>query len=83
MTTFEARAAGTDAAVWTVLTSQMQNLSDADDINAVMSGAVMALARLIYHTLAEPGVTQTVEAMREMSCHAATGVHTQALRRKE
>lgn len=82
MTPFEARAAGTDAAVWAILTSRMGNLSAPEDVNAVMIGAVTALSRLVYHTLAEPGVTETVEAIRELTCPAATAVHKQALETK-
>lgn len=82
MTEFEARAAGTDAAVWAVLTSRMGNLSAPEDINAVMIGAVTSMTRLVYHTLAEPGVTETVETIRELTCNAATAVHKQALEAK-
>lgn len=79
LTDFESRAAGVDAAVWAVLTQQAQNLPDPADIQAVLAGAVTSITRLVYHTLAEPGVTETVEAVRELSCHAATAVHQEAL----
>jgi hypothetical protein len=83
MTTFEARAAGTDAAVWAVLTSRMQNLSAPEDINAVMIGAITSMTRMIYHTLADPGVTEAVEAIRELTCNAAIVVHKLATEAKD
>lgn len=78
MATFEERAAEVDSAVWAVLTEQMGFLTP-DNISAVMAGATTSIARLVYHTLAEPGVTQTVEAVREMTCVAAAAIHKEAL----
>jgi|GEM_PF-3770796 len=72
--TFETRAQLADAAVWSVLTDHARNLTDPNDIQAVVAGAVTAVTRLVFHTMAEPGVTETVEAIREMSCVAAVAI---------
>lgn len=79
MTDFEGRAAGADAAVWAVLTQLAGNLAQPADIEAVLAGATTSLARLVYHTMQDRGVTQTVEAVREMTCVAATAIHKEAL----
>lgn len=75
---FQTRARLADAALWPVMTAQLGKLDDPKDIEAVISGAVIALTRLVWHTTADPSVTQTVELIREMSCASAIAVQTEA-----
>jgi hypothetical protein len=75
---FQTRAKLADAAVWAALTNQIGTLTEAADIEAVMSGAMAALTRLVWHTTADPTVTQTVEAIRAMACGSAVEVQAAA-----
>lgn len=75
---FQTRAKLADAAVWAALTAQMGDLTEAADVEAVMSGATAALSRLVWHTTSEPSVTQTVEAIRKMACGTTIAVQAEA-----
>lgn len=68
---FQARALGADSAVWRMLRQQVENLTEAKDIEAVIVGATNALVRLVYFTADKPDITTVVELIREMSCTAA------------
>jgi hypothetical protein len=75
---FQTRAKLADAAVWSALTNQIGTLTEAKDVEAVLSGATAALARLVWNVTDEPTVSQTVEVIREMTCGAAMQAQAEA-----
>jgi hypothetical protein len=75
---FQTRAKLADAAVWAVLRNQIGTLTEPADVEAVMSGAVAALTRLVWNVTEAPTVTQTVEVIREMACGSAVAVQAEA-----
>lgn len=79
-TGFQARASGADAVVWQMLSQQVENLSEPQDIEAVIVGATNALVRLVYFTTDKPDITTVVELIREISCRAAVECEKAAAR---
>lgn len=79
-TAFQARALGTDAAVWQMLRQQVENLTEAKDIEAVIVGGISAMVRLVYFTHPNPNITEVVEFIREASCAAAVDCEKLAAR---
>lgn len=62
---FQTRARLTDSAVWAALVNQVGTLSAPEDVEAVLSGAVQAVARLAHWSQAEPDAAATVEVLAE------------------
>lgn len=71
---FEARASGADSAVWSVLSAQVRNLNEAEDVMAVMTGAMVAITRLIHNVSADATAETTARLMASLAKTAAKAV---------
>jgi hypothetical protein len=76
---FQTRAKLTDAAVWAALVNQVGTLTAPEDVEAVLSGAMMAVARLAHRTQAEPDAASTVKVLTEAARGAVQNLGTDAL----
>ena len=68
---FQTRATLTDAAVWAAIVNQVGTLTAPEDVEAILSGAMMAVARLAHRTQAEPNAADTLKVMVEAATGAA------------
>jgi hypothetical protein len=64
---FQTRAKLADADVWAAITAQVGSLTDPDDIEAVISGTMAAVYRLIHRTQVDPDPAVTVELIRAVA----------------
>jgi hypothetical protein len=64
---FQTRAKLADADVWAVIVAQVGTLTDPDDIEAVISGTMAAVYRLIHRTQVDPDPALTVELIRAVA----------------
>ena len=64
---FQARAKLADADVWAAIVAQVGTLTDPDDIEAVISGTMAAVYRLIHRTQTDPDPAVTVELIRSVA----------------
>ncbi len=65
--TFQTRAKLADADVWAAIVAQVGTLTDPDDIEAVISGTMAAVYRLIHRTQVDPDPAVTVELIRAVA----------------
>lgn len=61
---FQTRAKLADADVWAAIKGQLGTLTDPDDIEAVISGTLAALFRLVHRVQVDPDPAVTVEVIR-------------------
>jgi hypothetical protein len=64
---FQTRAKLADADVWAAITAQVGTLTDPDDIEAVISGTMAAVYRLIHRAQVDPDPAVTVELIRAVA----------------
>jgi hypothetical protein len=64
---FQTRAKLADADVWAAIVAQVGTLTDPDDIEAVISGTMAAVYRLIHRTQVDPDPALTVELIRAVA----------------
>lgn len=64
---FQTRAKLADAEVWAAIVSQVGTLTDPDDIEAVISGTMAAVYRLIHRTQVDPDPALTVELIKSVA----------------
>jgi len=64
---FQTRAKLADADVWAAIVAQVGSLTDPDDIEAVISGTMAAVYRLIHRTQVDPDPALTVELIRAVA----------------
>ena len=65
--TFQTRARLADADVWAAIVAQVGTLTDPDDIEAVISGTMAAVYRLVHRTQIDPDPAVTVELIRAVA----------------
>ena len=63
---FQTRAKLADADVWAAIVGQLGTLTNPDDVEAVISGTLAALFRLVHRVQVDPDPAVTVEAIRAM-----------------
>lgn len=61
---FQTRAKLADADVWAAITAQVGSLTDPNDVEAVISGTLAAVFRLVHRAQIDPDPTVTVEVIR-------------------
>jgi len=64
---FQTRAKLADADVWAAIVAQIGTLTDPDEIDAVISGTIAAVYRLIHRTQVDPDPAVTVEVIRAVA----------------
>jgi hypothetical protein len=64
---FQTRAKLADADVWAAITAQVGSLTDPDDIEAVVSGTMAAVYRLVHRAQVDPNPEVTVELIRAVA----------------
>lgn len=64
---FQTRAKLADADVWAAITAQVGTLTDPDDIEAVISGTMAAVYRLVHRAQVDPTPAVTVELIRAVA----------------
>jgi hypothetical protein len=64
---FQTRAKLADADVWAAITAQVGTLTDPHDIEAVISGTMAAVYRLIHRVQIDPDPAVTVELIRAVA----------------
>jgi hypothetical protein len=70
---FQTRAKLADADVWAAIVAQVGTLTDPDDIEAVISGTMAAIYRLIHRTQVDPDPAVTVELIRAVAAKISAG----------
>ncbi len=61
---FQTRAKLADADVWAAITAQLGTLANPDDVEAVISGTLAAVFRLVHRVQVDPDPAVTVEVIR-------------------
>ncbi len=64
---FQTRAKLADADVWAAITAQLGTLTDPNDVEAVISGTMAAVFRLVHRVQVDPSPAVTVEVIRAMA----------------
>jgi len=64
---FQTRAKLADADVWAAIVAQVGTLTDPADIEAVISGTMAAVYRLIHRTQVDPDPALTVELIKSVA----------------
>lgn len=70
---FQTRAKLTDADVWAAIKGQLGTLTDVEDIEAVISGTLAAVFRLVHRVQIEPEPAVTVEVITAMLTKIGAG----------
>jgi hypothetical protein len=71
--TFQTRARLADADVWAAIVAQVGTLTDPDDIEAVISGTMAAVYRLVHRTQIDPDPAVTVELIQAVAAKISEG----------
>lgn len=61
---FQTRAKLADADVWAAIVGQLGTLTDPNDVEAVISGTLAAVFRLVHRVQVDPDPAVTVEVIR-------------------
>jgi len=73
---FQTRAKLADADVWAAIVGQLGTLTEADDIEADVSGTLAAVFRLVHRVQIDPDPAVTVEVIRAGAAEIAKNRET-------